>query len=521
MMKPADIDLTLPAVVASLRGNLDAMDLVLTVIFHPDTSRIGHRAVVPKKTGTVPWVLGRRSPDFKGPDEQSPFPLDDPHISRRALQFIYQDRQLTIRRFDSSSRCRVGPKELYESVEMDWDQLREGVPLMLGHSIVLMLRLARRRTAQVRTPGCADLLLGSSACMERVREQVTRAADSDLDVLIRGETGTGKDLVATAIHRVSARAEAPMVSVNMAAIPCELAAAALFGSARGAYTGAESATAGYFEQAQGGNLFLDEIGETSLEVQPQLLRALQQREIQQVGGATRRVDVRVISATDAILDGEDCDFKAALRHRLGAYEIVLPPLRKHPEDIGELLLHYLQKSADEAGRDNVLPHTGSPALDIAAWALLFFRFASYRWPGNVRELANFAQQVVLTSDQAPMLNENLQAALASTAENTSCARSGEPRRKIQDIDDATFEQAMVANDFEVQRVAAQLGVSRGAVYRRIEVSPGYRLATEISADELQRALAEHDGDSASVARHLQVSLNSLRVRLRNLSSGCR
>ncbi len=131
-----------------------------------------------------------------------------------------------------------------------------------------------------------------------------------------------------------------------------------------------------------------------------MLRALQQREIQAVGGAIRRVDVRVISATDAVLEGESCDFKAALRHRLGACEIVLPPLREHPEDIGELLLYFLRRSAAEIGRTALLPHAQSPATDIAAWAVLFFSFLCYRWPGNVRELANFAQQVVLASEQA-------------------------------------------------------------------------------------------------------------------------
>ena len=205
-----------------------------------------------------------------------------------------------------------------------------------------------------------------------------------------------------------------MVSVNMAAIPSELAAAALFGSSRGAFTGADRTTLGYFEQAQGGSLFLDEIGEASLEVQPLLLRALQQREIQVVGGVIRRIDVRVISATDAALDAVGCDFKAALRHRLGAFEIVLPPLREHPEDIGELLLYFLQGSAAEAQRSEVLPHAQSPERDIAAWAILFFRFVSYSWPGNVRELANFAQQIILASEKNLTLNENVYSAFLRT-----------------------------------------------------------------------------------------------------------
>lgn len=517
MLTQTDPDLTLPSVIASLAGKYGAQELVLTIIFHHDTSRIGHHAVVPKQTGKAPWVLGRRSPAFGGQNDQSPVPLDDPYISRRALQFIVRDKRLTIVRFDASSRCRVGQVELYDSVDIEWEQLREGVPLMMGHSIVLLLRLRRGGVSPVAGPGHDTLLRGSSPCMADIRAQIGRAAESDLDVLIRGETGTGKELVATAIHRASHRSGAPMVSVNMAAVPRELAAAAMFGSARGAFTGADRAVPGYFEQAAGGSLFLDEIGDTPAEVQPQLLRALQQREIQAVGGPVRKVDVRVISATDAALEGENCHFRAALRHRLGACEILLPPLREHPEDIGELLLYFLQKSAAEAGRTELLPHGQSPAPDIAAWAVLFFTFLGYCWPGNVRELANFAQQVVLASGQVPIINDSLQAAFKAARYNEPSLSRPPTRSRLQDIDDDTFDQVMVSNGFEVMRVAGQLGVSRAAVYRRIEGSSRYRLASAISSDELRSALHEHGGDSAAVAHHLRVPLNSLRSRMREFS----
>jgi two-component system nitrogen regulation response regulator GlnG len=357
--------------------------------------------------------------------------------------------------------------------------------------------------------------------MANLREQIARAADSDLDVLIRGETGTGKELVATAIHRASRRAGAPMVCVNMAAIPNELAAAALFGSARGAFTGADKAATGYFEQAQGGSLFLDEIGDASAEVQPQLLRALQQREIQAVGGRIRHVDLRVISATDADLESDSRDFKAALRHRLGACEVLLPPLREHPEDIGELLLYFLRLGAAESGRASLLPHARTSAPDIAAWAVLFFAFLSYHWPGNVRELANFAQQVVLSSDRTPIMNESLQTAMAGSGVNATAAAAAASaaRGKMQDIDDATFERAMLGNGCEVLHVARQLGVSRASVYRRIEASASYRLASDIPPQELRHLMAEHAGDCEAVSRQLRVSQISLRKQLRKLPPG--
>ena len=301
----------------------------------------------------------------------------------------------------------------------------------------------------------------------------------------------------------------------MAAIPSDLAASALFGSARGAFTGASQTVAGYFEQAQGGTLFLDEIGDAAIEVQPQLLRALQEREIQAVGGPIRQVDVRIISATDAALDSQSGDFKAALRHRLGACEILLPPLRQHPEDIGELLLYFLRNSALDAGRTDLLPDVQSAAPDVAAWAMLFLAFLSYQWPGNVRELANYAQQVVLASERTPVMNDILRSAML--APDSPSSFSGRvKRRKMQDVDKETFNRAMDANDFEVARVAQQLTVSRAAVYRRIEASPRYRLASEIPQQELQQLMMEEAGDSVSVARQLRVSLNSLRNRLRKL-----
>jgi transcriptional regulator with GAF, ATPase, and Fis domain len=521
MPTPADSDLTLPSIATALPGRRSEQ-LLLTIIFHPDTSRIGHTAAVTKPTGNAPWILGRRGPAFrgtarKGRDECNPRPLDDPHISRSALQFTLQDKRLTICRLPASSRCQVGGRELYDSVELETEQLRAGVPLLLGHCIVLLLRLDPGIAYPDAGFGCDDLLHGSSSCMTGIREQVARVGDSELDVLIRGATGTGKELVATAIHRASRRAAGPLVSVNMAAIPSELASAALFGSARGAFTGADRAVPGYFEQAQGGTLFLDEIGDTAVEVQPLLLRALQQREIQAVGGAIRRVDVRVISATDADLEGESCDFKAALRHRLGACEIVLPALREHPEDIGELLLHFLHTSASAAGRSALLPGAHSEATEVAAWAVLFYGFLCYRWPGNVRELANFAQQLVLSNERLPTLNHTLQAALAS-ARGSSPGLPGQPvRRRMQDISDEQFDRAMDANGCEVQRVARQLGVSRAAVYRRIAESTRYRLAGAIAPDELQRLLQQHGGDSAAVARHLRVSMSSLRSQLRRFT----
>ena len=516
MPQQTDADRTLPSAVASLPGKYRDPVLLLTIIFHPSTSRIGQTATVPQHPGRAPWILGRRSPEFFESSVEVGRPLEDRHVSRQALEFAPTSQRLLIRRIASSSRCSIAGCELDESVEFDREALQRGVPLMLGHSVVLLLRLVQQAEPAIDESGCADSLRGSSAYMVGLRKEVTQAAESDHDVLVRGETGTGKELVAAAIHGGSSRAAAPLVIVNMAAVSPELASAALFGNVKGAFTGADKAGVGYFQQAEGGSLFLDEIGDTSAEVQPLLLRALQQKEIQVVGGAVKRVDVRVISATDAALEGGASHFKSALRHRLGVGDIRLLPLREHPEDIGELLLHFLIAAANEARRPELLLDEHSTAQQIAAWADLFYRFVCYRWPGNVRQLLNFSRQVIMASRQFLTVTDNINSALADDVGPLQTKPDKAVHRRMRDVDEQEFDRALEENYFEAAAAAQHLGVSRSAVNRRIAESPRHRRASEVPLEELQRALAHHHGDSAATALQLRVSRVSLRNRLRGL-----
>ncbi len=517
MSTNADADLTLPSVVAVLPGKDREQRLLLTIIFHPDTTRIGEAAQVPGLADTRSWVLGRRSPAFARAATLPAAPLKERDVSRQALVLENKGAGLILRRLPGSSRCRVGGRELGEKVELTRGQLREGVSILLGHSVVLLLRLVVWKEPVVTGAAMTDLC-GSSAYMNELREQITRIGSSGLDVLVRGETGTGKELVAAAIHRTSQRHSGPMVSVNMAAIPPGLAAATLFGNARGAYTGATRSNEGFFSQAQGGTLFMDEIGDTPAEVQPQLLRVLQEREIQAVGGAVRKVDVRVVSATDAALEGENCDFKAALRHRLGACEISLLPLREHPEDIGELLLHFLSINCQQFGRSGLRPREDTPAPEIARWAELFHSFLRYHWPGNVRELSNFSSQVVVAGAGYFTFPDNIRLALQEQPVGPSAAivdTGNSPRRNVRDIDEAEFDSALQASGYEVANVARQLGVSRQAVYRRMAESQRHRLAGQVPLAELEQALAVRNGDASAAALDLKVSSSGLRSRLRD------
>jgi two-component system nitrogen regulation response regulator GlnG len=352
--------------------------------------------------------------------------------------------------------------------------------------------------------------------MTELRQRIQAAAECNLDVLIRGETGSGKELVADAIHYSSARADSPLISVNMAAVPAELAAAALFGAARGAYTGADQASPGYFRQAQGGTLFLDEIGAAHTSVQPQLLRVLQEREIQAVGGKIEQVDVRVISATDAAIEEDESGFNSALRHRLAALEIAVPPLREHAEDTGELLLHFLQEASAELGLDECLPHPEMEAVRVAEWANAFCLFANYDWPGNVRQLRNLARQLLMGSQFGALIDENLRATLVAGSSAQPTGRVKAARPKMRDISEGSFDEAMLKCRYEPKAVAVYLGVSRTAVYRRIESSSRYQLATQLAAELIEQTLAQQEGSVEKAAEYLQVSQAGLRRRLQKL-----
>ena len=232
-------------------------------------------------------------------------------------------------------------------------------------------------------------IVGDSAALRRVLERVEHVAVTDATVLITGETGTGKELVARAIHRRSSRATGPMVKVNCAAIPESLIASELFGHERGAFTGAGDRRRGRFEQADGGTIFLDEIGELPHTTQVSLLRVLQERELERLGGTeTVRVDVRVIAATNRDLGAAVAAgaFRRDLYYRLNVFPVHVPPLRDRPDDVAALAAHFVQKHAGRLGRT---------LSRIDARSLRWLQ--SYSWPGNVRELENIIERAVILS----------------------------------------------------------------------------------------------------------------------------
>jgi Nif-specific regulatory protein len=233
-------------------------------------------------------------------------------------------------------------------------------------------------------------IVGNSGPMRQVYEQVSQVVDANTTVMIRGESGTGKELIAHALHHHSARADKPFVRVNCAALPETLVESELFGYERGAFTGAQTRRKGRFEQADGGTLFLDEIGELSVSTQVKLLRVLQEREFERLGGnATVRVDVRLITATNKDLEQalSEGTFREDLYYRLNVFTICVPPLRERKSDVLLLADFFIEKYARVHHRS--IKRISTPAIDM---------LMSYHWPGNVRELENTLERAVLVAD---------------------------------------------------------------------------------------------------------------------------
>jgi PAS domain S-box-containing protein len=266
--------------------------------------------------------------------------------------------------------------------------------------------------------GAFEGLVGDSAAMRRVAGQVEMVAPTDATVLILGETGTGKELVARAIHHLSGRRGCPFVTLNCAAIPTGLLESELFGYERGAFTGALSRKIGRFELANQGTLFLDEVGDIPLDLQPKLLRALQEKEFERLGGTrTIPIDVRLLAATNRNLTQMMGDklFRSDLYYRLKVFPITVPPLRDHPEDIPLLARHFTQKYASQMKRKiETIPSETMRAL------------VSWPWPGNIRELENFIERAVILS-RGP----DLRAPLAEIREHGVAAQSGSTLEQVE------------------------------------------------------------------------------------------
>ena len=241
-----------------------------------------------------------------------------------------------------------------------------------------------------------DRIIGNSPALEFVLSEVELVAPTDSTVLVLGETGTGKELIARAVHNLSGRCGRPFVKLNCAAIPFDLLESELFGHERGAFTGATAQKIGRFEMADRGTLFLDEIGDIPLGLQPKLLRVLQEQEFERLGsGQTHHIDIRLVAATHRNLTQMVArnEFRSDLYYRLNVFPIVLPPLRERRQDIALLVSHFVKLFARRMGKS--IDHVPQEILEA---------FTSYSWPGNVRELQNLVERAVIRSNNGELPN---------------------------------------------------------------------------------------------------------------------
>jgi Nif-specific regulatory protein len=308
-------------------------------------------------------------------------------------------------------------------------------------------------------------LIGNSGPMRRVYEQVAQVVGTGATVLIRGESGTGKELIAHALHHHSPRAGRPFVRVNCAALPETLVESELFGYERGAFTGAQARRKGRFELADGGTLFLDEIGELSPSTQAKLLRVLQEREFERLGGTGPvRVDVRMITATNKDLEQglADGTFREDLYYRLNVFTICLPPLRERKSDVLLLADHFVERCARHHGRS--IKRISTPAIDM---------LMSYHWPGNVRELENTIERAVLVAEGDVIHGHHLSPTL-QTAEASGTVISGSLSEAVVAFESNLIQDALKTTRGNRARAARLLGTTEriiGYKIRRYGIEP--------------------------------------------------
>jgi DNA-binding NtrC family response regulator len=319
-------------------------------------------------------------------------------------------------------------------------------------------KLNRRRMAQAaifQTPHSPQGLIGESEAVQKLRHAIAKAATSSATVLITGESGTGKELVARAIHYGSARASAAFVPVNCGAIPEALQESELFGHVKGAFTGAAETRNGFFQTADAGSIFLDEISETSLSMQVKLLRVLQDKEVRKVGAAIpQKVDVRIIAATNKDLPAlvKKEVFREDLFYRFNVITIKVPPLREREDDVLLLANYFIAKFAKETGK--TLPHFSDEALQA---------LRNYYWPGNVRELENLMQRLVVMIDEEIIEVVDLPMHMHFSAE-----RGRGLHRTLAEVEVEHIRNVLASVDGNKTRAAEILGIDRKTLREKLK-----------------------------------------------------
>jgi DNA-binding NtrC family response regulator len=364
----------------------------------------------------------------------------------------------------------------YGSVESAVEAMRQGAydyvtkPLDLEHAQLLLQRAVRtvqveqenvHLKAQLNRSFGLDRILGKSATIDKVLDRVRQVADSKASVLLEGESGTGKELVARALHGLSSRKGGPFVAVHCAALSPQLLESELFGHEKGSFTGATERRIGRFEQAQGGTIFLDEIGEIDAATQVKLLRVLGERTFERVGGNRLiNVDVRLIAATHRSLDRlvQEGKFREDLYFRIRVVQIQIPPLRERPEDIPILAESFRKEYNLENGK-------GDLSFAPASMKLLM----DYRWPGNVRELRTVVEHGVVLAKGRAIEPDDLPNSVRIGGEGIQ-SRNEPTNLRLDQIQKSMIDAAMDKSGKNVSKAAQALGISRRTLHRKLAQS---------------------------------------------------
>jgi nitrogen regulation protein NR(I) len=453
-----------PGLLYSLEAGLGTDDLEVVTA---QTGRQGVEAVRTHQPDAV--VLDVRLPDMTGLDALSRIREADPRLPVVVIT-AFAATETAI------EAVKRGAFE-YLLKPVDLSQLRE----VVGRAVAL--RRMRNVPAVLDSDGgeTGDEIVGRSPAMQEVYKTIGRLAPEDVTVLILGESGTGKELVARAVYQHSKRAEGLFLAINCAAIPESLLESELFGHEKGAFTGADRQRAGKFEQADGGTLFLDEVGDMSLAAQAKLLRVLQERRFDRVGGSRAvATDVRVIAATNQDLDAMAAGgrFRRDLLYRLNGFVLTLPPLRERAGDIPLLAEHFLRRAADRLGK---------PLRGVAAAALAVLE--RYPWPGNVRELQNVVGFAAIHATGDELTLESLPAGLRGGVAPAAPADDGlaDVRRLIRDL--------IAAGSLDIYR----------------------RVLAEVDRVVLADVLAHVSGNQVHASELLGISRTTLRAKLQTMS----
>jgi transcriptional regulator with PAS, ATPase and Fis domain len=385
-----------------------------------------------------------------GTAEENDLILTDDTVSRRHCEVISTPSGIRIRDDGSTNLVVVGGVLVVDAT------FTGAIQIELGNTVITITPLTETVYKEQLDADRFGDLLGKSAPMQELFADLERIAPTELSLLIEGETGTGKELVAESVHRASARADGPFITFDCSSVAATLAESELFGHERGAFTGAVNARAGIFEQAQGGTIFLDELGELPKDLQPKLLRVLEKREVRRIGGTrTIPIDVRLIAATNRNLRAEvqRGSFREDLYFRVAGARVYIPPLRERMSDLPRLIGSFLAACHPPRTLNDVPQHL---------WEML----RSYRWPGNVRELRNAVQRMLVTPDRVLEPETDRVEAAPAAPEEFSPLRVA--RREAADAFERRYVQGLLIRaDGNITRAAALAEVSRQVIHALI------------------------------------------------------